>query len=478
MADQTDEILGRLWHGKSPRTLEKFKFIYEIFFIVVLVLNIFVALFDFTYLTNIPYTGVTFRDIYLEFARSQDPAGKTPDVLFYDRVKGIQPHRAVVGFLGEYDELKKRLATEQKPSPESLALMEKLIARSLIMINKRPPLSDFSLANKDGTLEEIKNRMRARFLKPGEELRLKSAKRSFREFFSADNLSPERRKLEFNFFDERIRPLLEQNYFRWIGPDGKPQDYFSRLFDLWFVLLFFWPDFLVRWFFAIRRKQYRAWYLFPVRNWPDLFTLFSPHHAAWLRLLRLATLYKRLKENGWLPGGGVMPGIIHDNAGLIAEEISGLVLVNILSQTREMIRERDTASLARILQGGLGARAEKLIEGQMEIVALEMVPAIRPRVAELVHFALQEALSSWLKTPLAPAMRLALEQVRNSVDKGLEAALSSPEGIARMREILKLSSNTLLQNSLSVANLEALREQMLYLLEELIEELETPGPAS
>lgn len=452
----------------------RLKFAYEILFSLALLANILLAIFDALYLFNIPYVDRTFRDVQLilaerfDFMKHREPGV----VLFYDPLKGIEPHRTTVGYLKKFDRLKERLQNEDgNLNPETQRLLAELIVDMEAIVDKRPPLSDFSLAEKDGTLENLKNKMRLHFLIPGEKLRGKSAKKSFRRFFSAANLSPERRGGEIAFFDNEIRPLLEQNYFRWIGDDGQPKDYYSRRIDIWFVLLLFWPDFLIRWGYAVHRRKYRRWYLFPLRNWSYVFTLILPHHAAWLRLLRLIPLYQRLNANNWLPGGGVMPNIIHENASIIAEEISGLVLINIIAQMQTMIKSGDATELGDLSRSGIVNQLGNLADSQVGAVSRNLIPAIHGDIGDLTEFAINRALDPYLNTPLGVPLRLILQPVHGGVRDGLKAALATPEGLDRLNALLHKVIRTALKELTRTDNIEILQKQLDILLESIKTEI-------
>src|SRR5690606_34842982 len=99
-------------------------------------------------------------------------------------------------------------------------------------------------------------------------------------------------------------------------------------------------------------------------------------------------LYSRINQNGWLPGGGIMPGIIHDNAGVIAQEISGLVLVNIISQVQGILQKQEATGLADLQNSRTLGQLESLTDQQAEILARSMVPEIQPEISNLVEYSI------------------------------------------------------------------------------------------
>ncbi len=472
MADRSQEEMRRLMQRGG--FFRKLHVAYELLFCLALTANVAIAVFDFTYLENIPYTPTTMRDVYLELSRRPEFSflkHKDPKIdLFYDPIKGIERHRATDSYVEDFRNLRTRLGSEREFSAENRALMQSLVDRAGDMINKRPPLTDFSLAEKDGALEHLKDKMRLHFMQPGEKLRDLSAKKAFERFFSPENLTVERRAAEFRWFEEEIVPILAANYFRWIDDDGRPKNYFSRRIDFWFVLLLFWPDFLIRWAAAIFTRRYRRWYLFPVRNWVSVFLLISPHHAAWVRLLRVLPLYSRLNANGWIPGGGIMPGILHDNAAVIAEEISGMVLVNIIAQVQAMLEKR-AVNVEAITSSDALQQIQRLTDQQAGILASKMVPQIQPDIADLVEYSINHAMGPFINTPLGGPFRLALSPVHDRVREGLRAALASPEGSEQMRAILQKSTRIVLEQLTAQENLGVLQEQIARVLEEVKQEI-------
>jgi len=422
--------------------------VYQIVFCIVGLTNFALVCFDATYIWKLPYTRLTSRDLYLDSAPGL--------VQLYDPVKGIEAHRFTASYMENADRAFDLLGRGDKQADLILA---DLIVSSKEVIDQKPGFSHFSIAKKDGTLELIKNRMRHHTSLP-------SAKDAFANFWSRENLTPERLAPEKVFFDREIRPLMNQNYFRWIDEDGEMRDYFYKI-DIWFVL-FFCVDFFSRWALAIMRRKYRKWYLFPVRHSVEIFNLFPPHHGAWLRLLRVIPLYMRMKGAGLIRGEGILPDILHDNAGLIAEEISGLVLVNILDQLRDVVKNADARDF---IEGDVKKGATDLLESQLDRVADNVVPQIEPLVTKLVIHAVNNAMGPYLRTPLAPAIRLAMNPVETSIKDALRSALSSDEGKQEMKGILRTFLKQAMDELTTDENLRSVQEQSAILLERFKREI-------
>lgn len=459
-----------LMKGRPPRR-GLLRLVYELFYCTVLGVNLLMVFFDATYLMRVPYTNITVRDFYLRHAPQElryrytaedyarDPAlrlqGLTHDPLrlFYDPVKGIERHRFTDDYLARYAALREYLSQNgELNTPAGQELLSALSEKSVEMIETNP----FATANKSGALELIKNRMRDRFA-------IDSGKQSFQRFFSVENLSAERRAAELKFFDERILPVIQSNYFRWIGEDGEPKDFFHT-YDLYFVA-FFWLDFLVRWIVALYKGSYRRWFLFPVRHWHEVFLLFPPDHAAFFRLLRVIPFFSRMRQNGFLPDSGLAPEIIHDNAAIIAEEISGMVLVNILAQIQTIIRERGLKELVSLSEEGALDEVQDLLETQASLISSSVVPEIQPQITELVQYSLRRAMDRWVASPIGPGVRLILANVNQHVARGLESALAEKEGLDRMSNITRTFIHTLLREMSREENVRVLEKQIAQLLE-------------
>src|SRR6476469_774260 len=181
-------------------------------------INLVVFLFDLSY--------IACRDLYFREARVLTEV--------YDPVKGIEEHRDTQRYLKTVEQLKAQVQQTGLQSPEVEALLKELQGLSVEMVETNP----FAQANKTGTLEKIKNRMRDRIDND-------SAKQSFRTFWSQPYLAQQGWQNEIKFYDSKIQPLIAANYFRPIWENGDPIDYFFWRIDIWFFSLFA-VEFLLR----------------------------------------------------------------------------------------------------------------------------------------------------------------------------------------------------------------------------------------
>ncbi len=437
------------------------KKIYETIFLIIAILNFFLVCFDFLYLYKLPYYHGTLRDFLLHYYPENLKKFFDP-VALWDPIKGIEPHRFTEEYIKHYLELKKlyydlvgsqgmeRNEIENQIQDKSNKLVELFID----MIDKKSYESYFYLANKDGVLEKIKNKLRKHLPNPEN-----SAKDSIRKFFSKENLTPERWQSEFMFFDKEILPLLKENYFRWIDENGELKDYFYKI-DRWFVIFFIF-DFLGRWY--LNRKQYKKWYLFPIHHFYEVFNLYPPHYSATFRLLRIIPLYVRLKKNYWLPDEGILPEIIHNNAKVIADEISFLVLINIIEQTIQQLETEGRINLEPQTFQAL----EVILSKQMEIFSKKVMPDLEPMISEMVQYSINRAAEPYLLSPIGPLVRLFLYNIHATVREGLEASLSGPEGLERLNKILQKSIQSILKELSNPDTQEITKKDMIEFLKVL-----------
>ena len=127
---------------------------YERIMALIAAANLGLVIFDMTY--------VPWRNFWLQrtvqIASLQIPI-PLPDITpLYDPIKGIQPHRETQKYLKTVGQLETALQQYGIDSPQVAAQLETLRKSSADMVETNP----FSAANKSGTLEKIKNRMRDR----------------------------------------------------------------------------------------------------------------------------------------------------------------------------------------------------------------------------------------------------------------------------------------------------------------------------
>ncbi len=289
----------------------------------------------------------------------------------YDPVKGIEPNRETVTYLQTVDRLKTEVADKGIRSPQAAATLAELRLLSEEMIDANP----FALANKTGTLERIKNRMRSR-------LGLNSAKQSFTQFWSEEYLTKAGFFSEMTFFDEQIRRLIETNYFRQTGETGGPIDRFIFL-DIWFIWLFG-AEIALRVYYIHRSKNISLLEAALWRWYDFLFLL-----PFW-QIIRIVPLVARLDQAALIDLATVKKEINENFVATFSEELTQVVIVRVFEQIEESVRQLD---LRNLIVEGLG-RSYIDLNNTNEIAAIiaivwetaiaDILPQIRPELEELL----------------------------------------------------------------------------------------------
>jgi hypothetical protein len=420
------------------------------------VVNLGVVFFDYTYLS--------MRDLY----RSRLPWVTQ----HYDPIKGIEPHQETQQYLD-------RVAGLKKLGPQSGdrdRLLADLRDRSTAMIVENP----FEAANKSGTLEKIKNRMRSHL--PNEK---NSAKQSFQDFWSTQHLTPQNWRSELAFFDNRIRPLIASNYYRPIAENNQPVDYFWRI-DLIFIGIFG-LELLLRTLYLSRRNTI-AWRDAILWRWYDLLLLIP-----FWRLLRVIPVTLRLHQARLINLSRVQTLSNRFLAENIAGEVSELAIIQgvtvVQTSIRQgIIRQWLTTTAQPNVEINDTNEIEELIHQVLSLTVRRVLPTVQPDLEALVRHSITAALADLplyrafqhlpgvgqLPTEIASQM---IHQVTNVAYGGLNQALSDSEGrrlFSHLTEQLTLSLKEELQDH---QTLESIQSLLLDLLEEtkltLVQRLET-----
>jgi hypothetical protein len=168
-------------------------------------------------------------------------------------------------------------------------------------------------------------------------------------------------------FDEHFKPLLAINYFRGYDLDGHLVDHFWKI-DLPFLTLF-WIEFVTRWVLAIRRHTHARWYFFPIFNWYDLLSLIPVTALRPLRLLRVVSIYMRLRRSDLSRvGKDYISRAVAYISNIITEEVSDRVAVRILSEFGEEIEDGTHVRIARSTIEPRRKEIEKVLVGQIRAI--------------------------------------------------------------------------------------------------------------
>lgn len=349
---------------------------------------------------------------------------------WYDPIKGIEPYRDTQQYLQRVDDLQKTLGltevrsqptdpeiiTQRLRSQQAAEILEDLRRRSEEIVDTNP----FQLANKTGTLERIKNRMRVHVPNPEN-----SSKESFRRFWSQNHLQVQGVQGELNFFNQEIRPLIETNYFRSIGENGEFTDYFWLL-DLPFVILFG-LEFLLRTKLISRRHIGISWLDAMLWRWYDIFLLLP--FWRWLRIIPVTI---RLNQAELIDLDHIQKQISQGFVASLAEDITEVVVISVINQLQSSIREGDmTRWLSKrevrpYIDINNTDEVAALTSLVMRLVVDRVLPKIQPDVEALLHHNLAKTIkqsSAYQKLEQLPGLDQLQYQLTERLAKDITQAL-------------------------------------------------------
>lgn len=407
--------------------------------------NLLLVLFDWSY---IPWRNFYYR--YLPALTAK-----------YDTVKGIEPHRDTVAYLRAVAQLENQVAITGLQSPEVAQQLTQLQALSIEMINQNP----FMTANKAGTLERIKNRMRDRI---GQE----SAKQSFEMFWSQDYLTRVGWNEAIGFFQQKIQPLIESNYYRGIGENGAPIDRFWRI-DLWFMGIFA-IEFLARTHYLSRRYQYTSWLDAVIWRAYDIL-LFLPFWR-WLRVIPVVV---RLDQSKLVNLHPINNRIVHTLISSVAVELTEMVVLRLVDQVQALIRQGEISRWMlqpnRYIDLNGVNEVEQISKHLIDVLVNQVLPHLRPEIEALLQHSVTQALQSspvyagLQRLPGASLVSTQLTQqlvseVTQNTYRALRSALADEKGGALTSQLVNRFGEAFgseLKQSQALAEIESLSVALL-----------------
>lgn len=313
-----------------------------------------------------------------------------PITKWYDPLKSIEPYRETQAYLETVERLKAQLnAPNALESPQVEQTLQELRRQSEEMIDTNP----FQIANKSGTLEKIKNRMRDR-------LQNKSARQSFRIFWSREHLAKVGTQPELAFFNNDIRPLIETNYFRHIGENSQFVDLFFWKIDRWFALLFG-LEFLARTFYISRRYSHLKWTDAMLWRWYDLFLILPIYWIQpWMGLLRVIPVTIRLDDAKLINLERIRDQINRGVVANFAEEITEVVVVQVIDQMQGSIKRGEVSRWLTqpenrpYIDLNNTNEVEAIADILTKLVVYRIVPKIQPDIEAILRHNIQSILSN------------------------------------------------------------------------------------
>jgi hypothetical protein len=328
------ELYGRV----TLRTL------WDLFMVWVVLINLCLIVFDLTYLwlrpTYFKYVPVITR--------------------IWDPVLGIEPNPLTEDLIEKAGATEELLDTVGVSPALDAALVElgDLTARVLIE-------NPFERSGQSDDLEGIKEAMARATSHPASNLSDREMLSEIaHEYWSGPPGLLSRR---FEAFDATLKPKLAVNYFRGYDLNGKLVNNFWKI-DLPFLILF-WIEFMVRWFLAIRRKTYARWFFFPIFYWYDLLSLIPVMSLRPLRLLRVISIYMRLRTSELSRiGQDIVSRTVAYISNIITEEVSDRVAMRILEDVSEEIADGTHTRIARAVVEPRRDQIEEVLANQIRAV--------------------------------------------------------------------------------------------------------------
>jgi hypothetical protein len=395
---------------------------------------------------------------------------RPPITAGYDWVKGIEPNRETETYLRQVDRLENQIVGTPLQSPQITGILANLRRQSEEIIDTNP----FQMADKTGTLEKMKNLMRQHVFGTNEG----SSKEAFKQFWSVENLSGGRYRQELEFFNRKIRPLLVVNYYRPIGENGEPVNNFGLL-DFPFFSIFA-LEFLGRTWFISRRRTGVSWLDAMTWRWYDVFLLIPL-----LRWLRIIPVVLRLHQAQLIDLHQIQKQASQGFVAGIAEDVTEVVVVNVLNQVQTSIRNGEIAKL--LAQGTQRAYIDlndinetvEILKLLVNLLVYQVMPAIKPDVEALLQYSIEKAIA---QTPGYQGARFlpGAEQLGKNLTKQLVDRLYQTvhEGLKNLTQsdpqfdtLLQRLTENLVKSLGSEVQAQQSIDRLEYLLTALIEEV-------
>ena len=305
------------------------------------------------------------------------PLTALPDITpLYDPVKGIEPHRDTQRYLQQWHVLDQQLLAQAATVPTSRRLLQKQLQLTGQLIEDNPFLG----ANKTGTLERIKNRLRQRS-------GLDSAKLGAEKLLDPGWLQGHPWSQERLFWQREVLPLVATNYWRSIDETGLPTERFWRLDLLAFQSVFF-VDIVLRLISLRRRLPGLSWRDALLRRWTDL-----PLLLPFWRLARVIPVAARLRSSGLVDAEPVRAVVSRGVVALMAVELIEVLALQLLAGVQKLISSPDWNGRLRG-NSGQNRELEELLRLWGPLLLGRVLPQMEPQLEALVAYALQRSLES------------------------------------------------------------------------------------
>ena len=328
---------------------------------IIAVINLLLILFNLSY--------IPLRDIYLKHI---------PAITIYDSVKSIEPHPVTQRYLNTVDLLETHLQQNRLQANSTASIFASLRQQSINILTENP----FSSANKLSTFATLNRRMEY-------QMDTLSVRKSFTEFWTQDYFNQIGIEEALSFFDSKIRPLLEFNYYRVIDENGLFIDKFW-LIDIGFVV-FFILELLARTFWVSRQQDNISWWDAILRNWYD--GLYLLPKWQWLRVVPVAV---KLHRSSYINTERILEQITYEPVVYLANRVSMFLMVRLINQTQEAIESGDAVrSLFKpkeYLKVGEVDNFDAITDRVLKLVIYRVLPQIQADVEVFLQHSLKKSL--------------------------------------------------------------------------------------
>ena len=329
---------------------------------IVALINLLLVFFNLSYLP--------LRDIYLRYLPVL--------VRIYDPVKGVEPHPDTEAYLATVQQFKQQLTPENLGAKSTQEILQSLQKQSRTLIEENP----FLAGNKLGTFAKLKRRMQY-------QTETASAQKAFSKFWTPEYLSQVQPRVALEFFETKIEPLLRTNYYRQIDENGLYIDNFWCI-DLIFVL-FFGAEYLARTFWVARNRDDLNWGDAMFRYWYDALMVLP--HWRWLRTIPVTV---RLHKSGLVNLERILAQITHEPAAYLSHRASMFLIVQLLNQSQEAIKDGSAAKLLLDSSPGIKVgeadKVNEIIDRLISLTIYKVLPEVQPDVEALLRHSLRGAL--------------------------------------------------------------------------------------
>ncbi len=249
-------------------------------------------------------------------------------------------------------------------------------------------------------------------------------------------------------------------------------------YDLFFVGIFL-SEFLLRWGYAIHKKKFQKWYIYPFYNWYDIIGCIPLQAFRFLRLIRIASLIIRLQKKGVIDVKETWwYAVFMKYYYILVEEISDRVTVNVISGAQYEIKA-GSPILEKIIEDVVLPKKDIIADWASERVKfastkfyLDKKDDIRSYVAIAVKDAVANSkeISDLEKIPvlgkqISKTLEISIGDITSSVIEKTLIDLAREDSSELISEIIEVSLRTLVHPSAESQFEEAVKEMTIDSLE-------------